>query len=113
MRAALDEFARANEEGRDAVISDYQFHLEISRATQNLHYVGLMSMLGTMMIPRSRLEHRAVPDEAQRRYLNGVNAEHERIYTAIAEQDSGAARKAMRNHLANSCERRRRAAKVS
>jgi DNA-binding FadR family transcriptional regulator len=43
------------------------------------------------------------------RYLRRVNGEHESIYDAIAAQDAEAARAAMRTHLANSRERRRRA----
>ena len=61
MRAALDAVAAAVEEGRDAVGPDFQFHLEIARATQNAHFAELMGSLGTMIIPRARL------DTAQRR----------------------------------------------
>lgn len=110
MRMALEEFGLAVEEGRDSVSADYQFHLEVARATHNLHYTGLMGTLGTMMIPRSRLDPALPASDERRRYLRGVNAEHERIYDAIAKQDPVAARKAMRQHLSNSAERRRRAA---
>ena len=110
MRAALDAVAAAVEEGRDAVGPDFQFHLEIARATQNAHFAELMSSLGTMIIPRARLD--GLPDlsDEQRQYLKRVNGEHECIYDAIRNQDSEAARAAMRTHLANSRERRRRAA---
>ena len=110
MRAALDAVAAAVEEGRDAVGPDFQFHLEIARATQNAHFAELMSSLGTMIIPRARLD--GLPDlsDEQRQYLKRVNGEHESIYDAIRNQDSEAARAAMRTHLANSRERRRRAA---
>jgi DNA-binding FadR family transcriptional regulator len=68
-----------------------------------------------MIIPRARLEQPATPTEAaeatddRRQYLRRVNAEHESIFDAIANQDAEAARAAMRTHLANSRERRRRA----
>jgi len=110
MRAALDNFAIAVEEGRDAVAADFQFHLEIARATQNAHFADLMSSLGTMIIPRARLDGAPEISDEQRLYLRRVNAEHESIYDAIRNQDSDAARAAMRTHLANSRERRRRAA---
>lgn len=42
MRSALDAFAAAVEEGRDAVAADFQFHTEIARATQNEHFAGLL-----------------------------------------------------------------------
>ena len=110
MRAALDAVAAAVEQGRDAVGPDFQFHLEIARATQNAHFAELMASLGTMIIPRARLDGAQAPDEARRAYLRRVNAEHESIYDAIRNQDGDAARAAMRTHLANSRERRRRAA---
>ena len=43
-------------------------------------------------------------------YLRYVNAEHESIVDAISRQDPEAARAAMRTHLGNSRERRRRLA---
>ncbi|WP_128000852.1 FadR/GntR family transcriptional regulator [Piscinibacter defluvii] len=112
MRAALDSFAAAVEAGTDAVAADFQFHAEIARATQNEHFTGLMATLGAQIIPRARLEGAAPaapPDPARQEYLRRVNAEHESIFDAIAAQDADAARAAMRTHLANSRERRRRA----
>lgn len=109
MRAALDAFAAAVEEGRDAVSADFQFHTEIARATQNEHFTGLMATLGAQIIPRARLEPAGQADAARQEYLRRVNAEHESIFDAIAAQDADAARAAMRTHLANSRERRRRA----
>jgi DNA-binding FadR family transcriptional regulator len=113
MRAALDEFAGAVEAGRDAVAADVRFHGEIARATQNEHYAGLLSALGARIIPRARLDPLAPDapvDEARRAYLRRVNTEHESIYDALQRQDAESARAAMRTHLVNSRERRRRAA---
>ncbi|UXH77526.1 FadR/GntR family transcriptional regulator [Roseateles amylovorans] len=114
MREALAAFAAAAEAGRDAVAADFQFHLEIARATGNPHFEQLMSTLGAPSIPRARLSSLAAAGDddpaAQRDYLRRVNAEHESILDAIAAGDSEAARAAMRTHLANSRERRRRAA---
>ncbi len=109
MRSALDAFAGAVEEGRDAVGADFQFHLEVARATGNHHFADLMATLGGMMIPRARLEPAEPMTEERRAYLRRVNGEHESIYEAIVRQDADAARAAMRTHLSNSRERRRRA----
>ena len=71
-----------------------------------------MGTLGSMIIPRARLDASAAmaaPDDDRRQYLRRVNGEHESIYDAIVGQDPDAARAAMRTHLANSRERRRRA----
>ena len=109
MRQALDAVTQALDAGRDAVAADFQFHLEIARATQNSHYAELMGTLGSRIIPRARLEVAADVTEERRQYLRRVNSEHESIFDAIAGQDPDAARAAMRTHLANSRERRRRA----
>ncbi|MFT3666545.1 FadR/GntR family transcriptional regulator [Piscinibacter sp.] len=109
MRAALQAFAAALEEGRDAVAADFQLHSEIARATHNEHFAGLLATLGVQIIPRARLEAAGVIDPARQAYLRRVHAEHESIVDAIAAQDAEAARAAMRTHLANSRERRRRA----
>jgi GntR family transcriptional regulator, transcriptional repressor for pyruvate dehydrogenase complex len=113
MRKVLADFGRAVDEGRDAVSADLRLHLEIARATQNAHFVELMTTLGSGMIPRARLDAPAQTpelDTSRRAYLQRVNAEHQSIVDAIARQDSEAARAAMRLHLGNSRERRREAA---
>ncbi|MBC5781562.1 FadR family transcriptional regulator [Ramlibacter sp. USB13] len=110
LRGALQAFISALEEGRDAVGPDFQFHLEIARATHNQHFVDLMGTLGGMMIPRARLEPPGPLTPERQAYLRRVNAEHESIVDAIARQDPEGARAAMRTHLANSRERRRRLA---
>jgi len=113
MRAALDEFNRAVDAGRDAVDADLRFHREVARATGNPHFAGLMATLGAKIIPRARLQAVETPAAAELAvYLKRINTEHESIYDAIAAGDAEAARAAMRTHLANSRERRRRAGQV-
>ena len=109
MRQALDAVAESVEQGRDAVGADFQFHLEIARATQNLHFTEMMTTLGSTIIPRARLAGELPDPQTHLAYLRRVNAEHESILDAIASRDSEGARAAMRTHLANSRERRRRA----
>jgi GntR family transcriptional regulator, transcriptional repressor for pyruvate dehydrogenase complex len=113
MRLALSAFADAIEAGRDAVGPDFQFHLEVARATQNAHFSELMGTLGLKIIPRARLDPAEALSEERRAYLRRVNGEHENICDAIANQDPDAARAAMRTHLANSRERRRRANSIA
>jgi GntR family transcriptional repressor for pyruvate dehydrogenase complex len=113
MRRALISFTQAVGEGRDAVGPDFQFHLEIMRATQNPHFSSLLQSLGATTIPRARLDPSAASAEEKQAYLRRVNAEHGSILDAIENQDSEAARAAVRTHLANSRERRRRAAQLA
>jgi GntR family transcriptional regulator, transcriptional repressor for pyruvate dehydrogenase complex len=112
LRSALDAFEAAVEAGRDAVGPDFQFHLEVARASQNRHFAELMATLGGMMIPRARLETAQPPTPERQAYLRRVNLEHESIFEAIARKDPEAARAAIRTHLVNSRERRRRAAQA-
>lgn len=109
MRQAVDAMEAAIASGDDAVAPDFQFHLEIARATQNAHFVQLFSTLGSMVIPRARLDEDH-PEAVSRRqaFLRRVNGEHENILDAISAADADAARAAMRTHLTNSRERRRR-----
>jgi len=112
MKQALTSFTRAVEQGQDAVGADFRFHLEITRATGNAHFESLVTTLGTAIIPRARLDPSAASADERQAYLRRVNAEHGSILDAIAGRDSEAARAAMRTHLANSRERRRRAAQL-
>lgn len=109
LRQALDAVIAAVEAGQDSVAADFQFHLEIARATQNGHFTELMATLGAQIIPRARLEPAGGMNAERLAYMRRVNAEHESILDAIASQDAESARAAMRTHLSNSRERRRRA----
>lgn len=113
MRQALDEFGAAVAQGMDAVAADFTFHSEIARATQNPRFADLIGALGMTAIPRARLDPASPADAERMDYLKRVLGEHESIYDAIAAQDAEAARAAMRTHLANSRERRRRAASLA
>ncbi|HSD54113.1 MAG TPA: GntR family transcriptional regulator, partial [Burkholderiales bacterium] len=55
MRKALDAFARSIDAPNDAVDPDFQFHRQIALASGNRHFADLMDHLGTLIIPRTRL----------------------------------------------------------
>ena len=108
METALHAFRDSIQRDSDAVPPDFQFHMEIARSTGNRHFADLMNYLGTMIIPRTRVNTAHNAPEGRLNYLQRVNTEHESIYNAIRDQDAQAARAAMRTHLANSRERLRR-----
>ena len=108
MQTALHAFQRSIEQDSDAVPSDFQFHMEVARATGNRHFADLMTYLGAMIIPRTRVNTPNHAPEGRLNYLQRVNREHESIYVAIRNQDAEAARAAMRTHLGNSRERLRK-----
>ena len=105
MQAMLDAFETSIEEDSDAVPSDFNFHMEVARATGNRHFADLMTYLGTMIIPRTRVNTPNSAPEGRLNYLRRVHGEHENIYNALLNQDVDAARAAMRTHLANSKDR--------
>ncbi len=108
MEQALQAFHDSIHLDSDAVPPDFQFHMEVARATGNRHFADLMTYLGTMIIPRTRVNTAHNAPEGRLNYLQRVNGEHESIYNAIRNQDAEAARAAMRTHLSNSRERLRR-----
>ena len=108
MAQALSAFQASIHADSDAVPSDFQFHMEVARATGNRHFADLMTYLGTMIIPRTRVNTPQADPEGRLSYLQRVHGEHESIYNAIRSQDADAARAAMRTHLSNSRERLRR-----
>lgn len=109
MATALSAFQSAIRANSDAVPSDYQFHMEVAQATGNRYFADLLTYLGTMIIPRTRLNTASRAPEGRLAYLERVHREHESIYQAIERQDAEMARAAMRMHLSNSRERLHRA----
>lgn len=109
LREALDRMQRAIEQGEDAVDPDFQFHLRIAEATGNRHFAGFIRYVGTMLIPRTRVNVIGREPAQRREYLVGVNLEHEEVYRAIAAREPEAARLAMRVHLTGVRERLRAA----
>jgi len=105
MAQALRDFRQSILQDSDAVPPDFQFHMEVARATGNRHFADLMTHLGTMIIPRARVDTPQGAPEGRLNYLRRVDAEHELIYQAIRAKDIEAARTAMRTHLSNSRER--------
>jgi GntR family transcriptional regulator, transcriptional repressor for pyruvate dehydrogenase complex len=105
MQQALDAFETSLKGESDAVPSDFQFHLEIAKATGNRHFAELMTYLGENIIPRTRVNTPARAQQDRASYLRRVNTEHKNILNAIRNQDADAARAAMRLHLSNSQER--------
>ncbi len=109
MAAALHGFSTAIHSQSDAVPSDFQFHMEVAKATGNRHFADLMTYLGTHIIPRTRIKTADQAPEGRQAYLARVHGEHENIFNAIRKHDSEAARTAMRTHLSNSRDRLRKA----
>ena len=106
LEAALDAFGAALDQGIDTALPDFQFHLEIARASHSPHYAAVLEALGPTCVPTAFLK--LVGGGLQSTvWANDTRLEHLRIYDAIAQQDAETARAAMRSHLVNGRERRR------
>jgi DNA-binding FadR family transcriptional regulator len=105
MREAVDAFERCIQQGDSAVDQDFQFHLQIARATGNKYFEDVYRHLGKTTIPRTRLNTPQLLPQAGPSYLFRTNLEHRNILDAIARKDSDTARAGMRLHLTNSRER--------
>jgi len=99
MRAAMAAMAAAVEAGEDSVECDLAFHSAIAEATGNKHFLALFTYLGTLLIPRARLQNAHLQGTSRQEYLAQINREHEAIYSAIEQQDPEGARAAIRLHL--------------
>lgn len=80
--------------------ANYDFHLEIVRATGNMVYEEAILRFGPHLRPVSPLPDLSPQQGAK--YFNTVIPEHARIVAAIAARDAGMARTAMFDHLTRS-----------
>jgi len=96
--------------GEGAIDEDFAFHRAIAAATGNQQFAHFLEYLGRFIIPRQSIRVAAHRPEGQRAYLETFQREHVAIAEAIVARDVGAAREAMRRHLANSQTRYRRLA---
>ena len=112
LRQALDAFD-ANIAAGETVPHDYEFHRQVAAATGNRYFVQFMEYLGTMIIPRTRINSAGLAGHERAAYLRLVNREHEGIFDAIRLRDAPAARRTMRAHLENSRDRLRQAHEVA
>lgn len=109
MWSLLAAMRAGTEQPNQAVSADLELHLLIASSTGNRYFSDIMSYLGMVLIPRTRLNSAYLAHDDQQRYQRRLDAEHEAIVQAIEEGDVEAARSTMRLHLSNSRERLRRA----
>ena len=105
IKAALDAIDAEIEKEGNAIEADFGFHLAIFRASGNRYFPQFLEFLGHFIIPRQLVNVTAETKAQRTQYLRRIQTEHIRIYEAIGEQNSNAARKAARQHLSNSLRR--------
>jgi DNA-binding FadR family transcriptional regulator len=87
--------------------ADFDFHLAISRATNNAHFPQFLQAVGRDISFDLRMKH-SQSRQGRDNYVKRIGREHRAILWAIVEGDAGAARAAMRRHLEESLLRYRR-----
>ncbi|NGM86755.1 FadR family transcriptional regulator [Parapusillimonas sp. SGNA-6] len=100
MRSALLEMDRAIESHIVAVDADIKFHNAIAAATRNELFVSTMASLAEYMFAGMNVA-RSLSLRLDVARLQLVQQEHAAIFDAIEARDPGAAREAMRAHIAN------------
>jgi DNA-binding FadR family transcriptional regulator len=115
-RSRLERSLRAMDaafrRGDSAIDEDFEFHLAIARAARNAQFERFLAFLGRFIIPRQSIRVAIQAPRLRTRYLDRIQAEHHRIFDAIAAGDAAAARRAMRQHLEGSLRRYERFAKA-
>ncbi|WP_426139452.1 FadR/GntR family transcriptional regulator [Pseudomonas sp. DWP3-1-2] len=102
MRALLDRLKHAEVLADELAVLDFQFHLKIAEATGNPYIGDTLRNLGSVIVPRSRLDSARLFHDDPLSYEQRIHDEHERIYEAIQGQNVENARSAMRLHLDDS-----------
>ncbi len=102
IQAAVDAVDEAMANDRMAVEADFRFHLAIASASGNPYFQRLLESLGTLAIPRQRVNTDLGEPSRREHYLAKIQSEHRAIYDAIAAGNSDRARQAVRRHLAGS-----------
>lgn len=100
MEQALAQFRRhmADSSGL-ASEADRAFHRAIADATNNGRFRLFVDETGERLIPRRALGASFSDDRSKSAFLEAIDGEHQRIFTAIAERKPDDARLAMRRHL--------------
>ena len=96
---AIDAAIAAQGSGSE---EDFEFHRAISAATGNGNFIRLYDTFGTAMIPRQWARFDRMDAGERNKHFDRMRREHRAIFTAIAEQNPAAARRAMRTHLTRS-----------
>lgn len=92
------------------ILYDFRFHLAIAKASKNPHIYQLLKFMAPVVMPRVKLG--AIVDDASKdAYYGMIHEEHDRIVTAIEQQDEVAARTHMRAHIAAAIARLEKLAK--
>ncbi len=104
VRQALDKLEAAVLGRTIGLSPDYEFHLAIAHASGNEFFDAVMRQLQTPIEFTINLA-RSLSLTRTQKHLMTIQGEHVEIYRAIEAGDADTARRAMRTHLDNTCQR--------
>ncbi|MVS98833.1 FadR/GntR family transcriptional regulator [Devosia marina] len=99
--ARFNDTFRQHETGTDA---DLEIHMIIARSSANQFHIAAMETMASQIAFGMHLSRSLTLRATTQRYVI-VEAEHHRIFQAIAAKDSEAAQQAMHDHLTGALER--------
>ena len=101
LKAALDDLQHAIDVREVGHAADLRFHQAIAAASHNALFANCLQALSGQIFDFMRVMRSLALSSSHAR-LRLVQAEHERIYTAIVAEHPDEAREAMRQHIENS-----------
>lgn len=105
---AFDDFCTVDADVPGRIRADIAFHLAIAQASQNPHFVQILSSSVNDVATDLRIKYVQDTDLARRTYEKRTVRDHGAILAAITRRDMGAARAAMSRHLEESISRYRK-----
>lgn len=108
MKAIKDALRAVNKkmkQGENGRTEDFEFHLNIARASGNNYFTRFIEFIGSGVIPARELILNHSQSNEQSTFFNNICEEHNAISDAIEARDEAAAKSAMALHLGNSRER--------
>lgn len=99
MEQALAQFHRHMADSSLAADTDRAFHRAVADATNNARFRLFLDEMGERLNPRRALGASFTDDKSKSAFLQAIDVEHDRIFSAISERKPDEARAAMRRHL--------------
>lgn len=109
LRTALQKVEKLRAAQQDSTVADFEFHQRIAAASGNRYFLDTLNFLGPRSIPRAQVPTDEFQGLPRPRFLEVVNKQHKAILDGIVSGSPEKAHEAMREHLAASYERLRKA----
>ncbi|MER2491278.1 FadR/GntR family transcriptional regulator [Catenovulum sediminis] len=107
IEASYNNISKKNEFGEDTLNDDFEFHKAIAEASGNRYFLRFIEFIGSGVIPAREIITGGQQVNGNE-YVSLIQAEHQKILSAIQLKDQEYARAAIKAHLENSIQRHQR-----